>query len=91
MNRLSATDVAYGIEEGLRRKHGSSTGKHYKAAARSLVLNIKRNVDLRRRLLIDRDLEPASLAGMEWSQLSTAEQRSKDGKVQVCVCFVGFR
>lgn len=69
------------IEEALFERHGRNTSREYKAAGRSLGQNLKRNSDLRRRLM-NYELEAKQLVYMEWQDLSTVEQRQQDEKLQ---------
>jgi len=73
--------VAAVIEAALYGKHGSSTSREYKSGGRSLAQNLRRNGSLRHRLLND-EISGNSLVDMDWQQLSTDEQRTKDEKVQ---------
>ncbi|GAX72611.1 hypothetical protein CEUSTIGMA_g67.t1 [Chlamydomonas eustigma] len=77
----SVKDMASKIEGALFLYHKGTSNKGYKAAARVLVLNLKRNEELREKLL-NGELQASEFISMDWKQLSTTQQRAKDEQTQ---------
>ncbi|KAG2490336.1 hypothetical protein HYH03_011285 [Edaphochlamys debaryana] len=78
---LQPAELAEAIEGELFRHHGSTAGQEYKAAARTLVASLKRNPDLRRRLLQGRLLPPA-LVALDPRALATSQQQEEYARLQ---------
>ncbi|KAG2447459.1 hypothetical protein HYH02_007782 [Chlamydomonas schloesseri] len=66
--------LAQDIEAALFQHHAVKAGPDYKAAARLLVASLKRNADLRGRVLSGA-VAPAALVAMDARQLATAQQQ----------------
>ncbi|GFR52046.1 hypothetical protein Agub_g14565 [Astrephomene gubernaculifera] len=75
------TGLAEAVEEALFRHHHSETGQDYKAAARTLVAGLKRNSELRGRVLCG-DVPPRQLVALDPRHLATPQQQREYARLQ---------
>ncbi|GLI68464.1 hypothetical protein VaNZ11_012890 [Volvox africanus] len=75
------TSTAEAIERELYLHYESIAGQDYKAAARILVASLKRNAELRRRVLTGA-VSPKQLVSMDSRELATQQQREEYTRLQ---------
>ncbi|KXZ48054.1 hypothetical protein GPECTOR_30g149 [Gonium pectorale] len=78
---MSKSELAEAIESELSRRHRMAAGQEYKAAAMTLVAGLKRNSELRHRVLVGR-LLPGELVALDPRELATAAQREEYARLQ---------
>ncbi|GIL67687.1 hypothetical protein Vafri_21025 [Volvox africanus] len=75
------TSTAEAIERELYSHHQSIAGQEYRTAARTLVASLKRNVELRQRVLKGA-VSPKQLVSMDSRELATQQQREEYTRLQ---------
>ncbi|GIL90016.1 hypothetical protein Vretimale_18140 [Volvox reticuliferus] len=76
-----AASKAEAIERELYMHHKSIAGQDYKTTARTLVASLKRNSELRRRVLMGA-VSPTQLVSMDIRELATQQQREEYARLQ---------